>query len=55
MFGFTQITGGRYFSEEPSESNTAAQLKRITAEALGRPKEEHTLLTVREFFKYKFL
>jgi hypothetical protein len=54
MFGFTQNTGGRYFSEEPSENNTAAELKRITAEALGRPKEQHALLTARKFFQTKF-
>jgi hypothetical protein len=54
MFGFTQNTGGRYFSEEPSENNTAAELKKTTAEALGRPKEQLALLTAREFFQTKF-
>lgn len=55
MFGFTQNTGGRYFGEQPSESSTAAELKKITAEALGRPKEQHALLTAKDFFRAKFL
>ncbi|KAJ5942046.1 hypothetical protein N7516_002214 [Penicillium verrucosum] len=54
MFGFTQNTGGRYFSDEPSENSTAAELKKITAEALGRPKEQHALLTASKFFQAKF-
>jgi hypothetical protein len=54
MFGFTQNTGGRYFGEEPSENSTAAELKKITAEALGRPREQHALLTAKDFFLAKF-
>jgi hypothetical protein len=54
MFGFTQITGGRYFGPEPSEIDTAATLKHNTAEALGKPKVEHKLITTKEWFKKHF-
>ncbi|KAG7008553.1 hypothetical protein G7Y79_00005g016940 [Physcia stellaris] len=50
MFGFTQTTGGRYFSPEPSEIGTAAKLKRATAVALGRGYDQARLITAREWF-----
>ncbi|KAI1919066.1 hypothetical protein LOZ12_002023 [Ophidiomyces ophidiicola] len=55
MFGFTQLTGGRYFGPEPSENETAARLKRTTAIALGRPKEEQKLSSVEEWFRQRFV
>ncbi|KAE8369549.1 hypothetical protein BDV27DRAFT_153037 [Aspergillus caelatus] len=54
MFGFTQNTGGRYFGEEASEINTATELKRIVAHALGRPEEKHQLQTAKGFFRANF-
>jgi hypothetical protein len=54
MFGFTQITGGRYFAPEPSETSTAASLKRATAQALGRPEEQQRLINVKEWFAKHF-
>lgn len=34
MFALTQATGGRYFGPEPSETHTAAELKKATAAEL---------------------
>ncbi len=56
MFGFTQITGGRFFGPldlEPSDTKTAAELKKATAVAVGGPKEG-TLVTVEEWFRMRF-
>jgi hypothetical protein len=53
MFGFTQITGGKYFAE-PTESNTATVLKRATAEALGWPEEKQRLMTPNQWFAARF-
>lgn len=50
MFGFTQTTGGLYFAT-PSETDTAAQLKKATAQALGRPVAQQTLATAPAWFK----
>ncbi|KAJ6119518.1 hypothetical protein N7523_003798 [Penicillium sp. IBT 18751x] len=50
MFGFTQTTGGLYFAT-PSETDTAAQLKKATAQALGRPVAEQNLATAPAWFK----
>ncbi|RJE23177.1 hypothetical protein PHISCL_04484 [Aspergillus sclerotialis] len=54
MFGFTQVTGGRYFAREPTEAHTAAELKRATAMALGKPEGQYGLLKIRDFFHSKF-
>jgi hypothetical protein len=54
MFAFTQITGGRYFSPSPSETDTAASLKRAVAQSLGWPAERHALITAREWFRREF-
>jgi hypothetical protein len=54
MFGFTQITGGRYFGPEPSEKSTAASLKRATAQALGRPEVQQNLISAKEWFATHF-
>ncbi|EQL00659.1 NmrA family protein [Ophiocordyceps sinensis CO18] len=54
MFGFAQTTGGRYFGPEPSETRTAAELKRATAVALGRPGASQRLMTPKEWFKARF-
>ncbi|KAF3893335.1 putative NmrA family transcriptional regulator [Trichophyton interdigitale] len=55
MFGFTQITGGRYFGPEPSKRETASELKRATATALGRPEDQRELMTAKDWFKSHFL
>ncbi|OGM47878.1 nmrA-like family protein [Aspergillus bombycis] len=54
MFGFTQLTGGRYFGLEDTEVDTARQLKQITASKLGRPEEQHNLTSAREWFAARF-
>lgn len=54
MFGFSQTTGGRYFGPEPSETETAAELKKATAIALGRPKTRERLVTARDWFRDHF-
>ncbi|KAI9372463.1 hypothetical protein BJX61DRAFT_552879 [Aspergillus egyptiacus] len=54
MFGVTQTTGGRYFGAEPSEKNTAGELKRATAVALGLPEEKQGLVSVRDWFAKHF-
>lgn len=54
MFGFTQITGGRYFGPEPTEKDTAAELKRATARALGRPERQQGLVAAKEWFRLRF-
>ncbi|KAK5990628.1 NmrA-like family domain-containing oxidoreductase lnaB [Cladobotryum mycophilum] len=54
MFAFTQTTGGRYFAPEPSEADTAAELKRATAVALGKPEPEQHLIRTKEFFRKHF-
>ncbi|KAF2629474.1 NAD(P)-binding protein [Macroventuria anomochaeta] len=53
MFGFCQESGGRYYGEE-TENHTAADLKKIAAEARGRSGHETKLLTLEEFFKSEF-
>lgn len=53
MFGFTQITRGRYFAE-PTENDTAAILKRATAEELGWPEEKKSLMTASQWFAARF-
>jgi hypothetical protein len=54
MFGFTQVTGGLYFGPEPTQNQTAAELKRKTARALAREPEESGLITVKEWFGQNF-
>lgn len=54
MFGFTQNNQGHYFGPEPSEKDTAGELKLATALALGWPKEEYKLMTVEEWFRKHF-
>lgn len=54
MFGFAQETGGRYFSE-PTEKETARELKRATAVALGRSAEQQELISVKEWFEARFV
>ncbi|CAG8888208.1 unnamed protein product [Penicillium egyptiacum] len=53
MFGFTQITGGKYFGNT-TESHTASKLKKATAVALGYPEDKHGLVTVKEWFATRF-
>jgi hypothetical protein len=56
MFGFTQITGGHYFGPQPSEINTAAELKRATAAALGRlTPQEQQLVSAKGWFRTHFV
>ncbi|EGD85223.1 hypothetical protein H112_08954 [Trichophyton rubrum D6] len=54
MFGFTQITGGRYFGPEPSDIKVSKELKRATAKALGKPEDEGTLKPSKEWFRSRF-
>ncbi|KAF7716746.1 NmrA-like family domain-containing oxidoreductase [Penicillium ucsense] len=54
MFGFTQNNEGRYFGPDPSENETAGQLKQITASALGRGKQEQKLMSVEDWFRKHF-
>ena len=54
MFGFTQTTGGRYFGPEPSETDTAAALKRATAVALGTSKHQEQLISAKDWFRTHF-
>lgn len=54
MFGFAQKTGGRYFGAEPTEKETARQLKRATATALGRPLDQQDLVSVMDWFAARF-
>lgn len=49
MFGFTQITGGKYFSE-PTESDTARQLKSAVAVALDQRGRKQELITPKDWF-----
>ncbi|KAJ5738140.1 hypothetical protein N7493_001295 [Penicillium malachiteum] len=54
MFGFTQNTGGLYFGLEPTEGETAAQLKTTTAAALGRIGSESKLISTLAWFSKSF-
>ncbi|KAL2359700.1 hypothetical protein RJZ56_007445 [Blastomyces dermatitidis] len=54
MFGFTQITGGRYFGEKATESDTAAQLKAAGACARGQEGPDLQLISAEEWFKRRF-
>ncbi|OJD12176.1 hypothetical protein AJ78_07188 [Emergomyces pasteurianus Ep9510] len=54
MFGFTQITGGRYFGEKATESDTAAQLKEAGASARGQKGPDLQLISVEEWFNRRF-
>jgi hypothetical protein len=51
MFRMTQASGGRYFGPEVSEKETATELKRSAALALGLSKEEQELMTVESWFR----
>ncbi|KAJ6156165.1 hypothetical protein N7497_005050 [Penicillium chrysogenum] len=53
MFGFTQLTGGKYFGTT-TESHTASKLKKATAVALGYPEDKHGLVTVKQWFATRF-
>lgn len=55
MFAFTQITSGCYFVPKLPENNTASELKRATAAALGRPEGQQGLVTVKDWFQSRFL
>ncbi|KJZ74001.1 hypothetical protein HIM_06669 [Hirsutella minnesotensis 3608] len=54
MFAFTQTTGGRYFAPEPSETDTATELKQATAKALKRPESEQQLIDAKTWFSKHF-
>ncbi|PFH58066.1 hypothetical protein XA68_14219 [Ophiocordyceps unilateralis] len=51
MFAFTQTTDGLYFGPEPSETDTAVELKKATSKALSRPEE---MVSAREWFAKHF-
>ncbi|KAF1812526.1 NAD(P)-binding protein [Eremomyces bilateralis CBS 781.70] len=53
MFGYCQISGGLYFGE-PTETHTAATLKRIATEAQGKIGSDAELMTVEKFFGTHF-
>lgn len=50
MFGFTQLTGGRYFGASRTESATAAILKKEAAAARGKDGEDARLISVKQWF-----
>ncbi|KJZ70338.1 hypothetical protein HIM_10267 [Hirsutella minnesotensis 3608] len=54
MFGFAQTTGGRYFGPGPSETKTAAELKRAKTVALGEPSQQSRLASPKEWFRAHF-
>ncbi|KAK2810508.1 hypothetical protein FQN50_002997 [Emmonsiellopsis sp. PD_5] len=54
MFGFTQITGGRYFGKEPTNGKSAAELKEAGARARGKAGDDLRLITVNQWFKREF-
>ncbi|KAK2774091.1 hypothetical protein FQN53_003762 [Emmonsiellopsis sp. PD_33] len=53
MFGFTQITGGRYFGK-PTNGKSAAELKEAGARARGKGGDDLRLITVNQWFKREF-
>jgi hypothetical protein len=53
MFGFCQESGGRYYGVE-TEAETAAELKKKAADAMGRSRDQARLLTLEAFFRRKF-
>ena len=53
MFGFCQESGGRYFGDA-TEAETAAQLKKLAAEARGAAGKAAELGTLEDFFKVHF-
>jgi len=55
MFAFTQITGGRYFGPEPSESKTAMELKKTTGLTLGRSEQDQQLVKTKEWFQTQWV
>lgn len=50
MFGFCQDSGGRYYGDE-TEVVTAAELKKLAAEACGASSERAELSTLGKFFQ----
>ncbi|KAJ5904767.1 NmrA-like family protein [Penicillium subrubescens] len=55
LFAFTQSTGGRYFGDVPTETDTANELKKAAAEAQGKVGSRAGLMPVEEFFKIHFV
>ena len=53
MFGFCQESGGRYFGDVTG-ADTAAQLKKLAAEARGVTGKATELGTLEDFFKVHF-
>lgn len=53
MFGFCWESGGRYYGDE-TEATTAAELKRLAAEARGVAGKDAKLATLEDFFKDNF-
>ncbi|KAL4957879.1 hypothetical protein BDW69DRAFT_155213 [Aspergillus filifer] len=45
LFAFTQMTGGRYYGDVPTEVETASRLKRVAAKAQGIKNYEDAKLT----------
>lgn len=54
LFAFTQLTGGRYFGDVPTSTDTAAALKSLAAEARGKTGAEARLLPLGKWFAEKF-
>lgn len=50
LFIYSQLRGGDYYGNGPSETRTACQLKRDAWKAKGETGRE-TLMTVKEYFK----
>ncbi|PLB43607.1 NmrA-like family protein [Aspergillus steynii IBT 23096] len=51
LFAFTQATGGRYFGDVPTETDTALKLKRLAVEAQGKEGGQARLLRLEEWFR----
>ncbi|KAL3478457.1 NmrA-like family protein [Aspergillus californicus] len=54
LFAFTQATGGRYYGDVPTETETASRLKKLAAEAQGKDPENTGLFTLEEWFRISF-
>lgn len=50
LFIYSQLRGGDYYGNGPSETRTACQLKRDAWKAKGG-KGRETMMTVKEYFK----
>ncbi|PLB43605.1 putative hscarg dehydrogenase [Aspergillus steynii IBT 23096] len=54
LFAYGELTGGRYFGNEPSSTAEAASLKRLAASAQGKDGGDLQLTTLASFFERHF-